>query len=104
MTTYVPTHARSARAVRPVHLTSHDVLHLALALLCALTGTTWGAAMAVVVLGVLAAQHAARRTVQRTGQRTGQRSVAVRGAVLAPAQHTSPLHASSGAGQAVAGP
>jgi hypothetical protein len=103
MTTHVPTHVRthvSTRTARsltgPVHLSPSDRLQLTLALCCALTGTPWGFAMAVLVLGVLAARRSARRAVDR--------SVAVRRGVLAPAQHTGPLHAAGHPRQAAARP
>lgn len=66
----------SAHRPAPSTLATSDLVHLALALCCALTPTPWGPAMAVVVLLVLVARRQARRALER--------SAAVRRGALTP--------------------
>lgn len=94
-----PTHVASAPTQPrfPLTLSSRsEVLRLALALGCVLTGTALGAAMAFVVLGLVIARRSAVRTLER--------SVAVRRGVLAPSQHARPLHAARDRREALARP
>jgi len=86
----------SAHRPAPSTLATSDLVHLALALCCALTPTPWGPAMAVVVLLVLTAQRQARRSLER--------SAAVRRGVLTPAKRARVLHAAGHRRQAVARP
>lgn len=91
-----PTHgARATTRPRvPLALSRSEVLRLALALGCALTGTALGAAMASLVLAVVVARRSAVRALER--------SVAVRRGVLAPSQDARALHAAGDRREAVA--
>ncbi len=91
-----PTHlARPAERPRgPLGLSRSELLRLALASACALTGTALGAAMVFVVIALLLARRSAARALER--------SVAVRRGVLAPSQHARALHAPGERGEAVA--
>lgn len=78
----------SAHRPAPSTLATSDLVHLALALCCALTPTPWGPAMAVVVLLVLVARRQARRALERSAAvRRGALTPAKRGRVLHPAGH-----------------
>jgi hypothetical protein len=97
MTVQIPLQtARMPRSAgRLPHPSGSDLLHLALALGSALTGTPWGVTMSVVALSVLVARHAARRALAR--------SVAARRGVLAATELPGALHSAGRAGEGTAG-